>query len=138
LKELKAKIDFLLKPRNPDTIESLYIEINNVIRKRTHSQGIPYVVAKKSYQKKLVIATKFIEEFLSQKYNTRTPVIRQKTFWLFSQLIAEFLQECSLPITIGGILNNYQKFPSLLDKAFPDYGTKNILKFIFKKKQNYK
>ncbi len=135
LKELKGLVTLLIKPTESSAPELLYSELSNAIKMKSYEKTIPYMIAKKSYQKQLKVAAKFIEDFLENQYNVKTPVIRQKAFWLFGQLTARWLEDCSIPITISSMLNNYQKFPGLLDKAFPDYGIQNILRFIFGKEQ---
>lgn len=98
------------------------------------------VFRKKDSYKKLVEAFDFINEFLKLAMGCElTQRDKQRGYILFAKLMIEHqLKWTNKPLTIQLVLNSYQRFPGLVDKAYPQYIRNGCGKFIFGNYQNPK
>jgi hypothetical protein len=63
--------------------------------------------------------------------DSKNKVFAYNKFYLLSvTLIINWLELCNIPVSISTIINNIDKFPSLLDQSYPEYIENNLIHLI--------
>lgn len=82
-----------------------------------------YIILKKSY--------KIIVDYSENQFKEELNLTRlQKLYIISIELVIDFLNQLGVPVTVKNVLQNIDKFPTLLDKAYPDYSYNNLLHLI--------
>jgi len=147
LLKIRNRIDFILsgqlqKHERSESIEKmLFIEIVNEISRKTNSRNTypQFEIFKKKnppISKQLTKVASFLDDNFNKLLEDKkklTKQIKKGGYGLFSRIISKFLIDSGIPLTLKTVLNNYDKFPALLDKAFPDYPANIILNLVIMK-----
>lgn len=88
------------------------------------------VLKKKSPQsyKKLVAVTHFINEYMAHIGWGEHD--RKNTYQLYVKLVALYIDERGFSVNLSTFLNLHEKFPTLLDDAFPGYIPSGAISFL--------
>lgn len=150
LQRLRKKIDFLLTFKktsadaNSTSATVLYNEISKVLLKRHGIKSPPLAILRNNKSNDLYHTVETVCEWLLNWADLvlkrrATKVEIQKLFMMYATTMTDWLEgiqafkskDWNVPITIKNILNNYDKFPSLLDRQFPDYIRSGLFSVIF-------
>lgn len=146
LQSLKVKIDFQIslkatfrrtgESKQTVLVNLLYNELSQTILRKYSVKTIPWNVLKNKQPKQfkdLVNATLWLDEWFTRvlkRAPTRLESI--KLFSLFSELTISWIEKIpNTPVTMKIIIQNTDKFPGLIDRAFPDYLEAGILNILF-------
>jgi hypothetical protein len=138
LKNLKDKIDFLLKDtvcvnKESSTEHLLYNAISSNLLKKTRDKLMPFGVFRKRVNyKRFKEMHKFLDEMfedvISSVNNLKSKkAYKEKWYQLFCTILFKNLEDWDFTIDIQSILNNFGRFPGLLNKEFPGYSEAGIL-----------
>lgn len=148
LKELKAKVTFLLenKPAEVNVKQEGYVQLfldvlDNSLQKRLLKKVPPLIVMRAStkYRNtllKLYKAVNGLNDWSSSALGRKLNRPEKLTMYsLASELTCDYLSKLNVPISLTTIINCYEKFPSLVQKAFPGYIESGLLNIVLKSKE---
>ena len=140
LKQIKAKVDFLLSNSLDDVNDYNYIVFYELLTDklqtalRTEYQPYPVFRKQKTHYKKLVELVDYLDELLLTIFKAPKKLYYRKIYRIYIALVMDVIQQASLPLELPVILNFKSKFPAVLDNAFPGYLENGLIRVIFSKK----
>lgn len=149
LKELKAKVSFLLDNKATKEINikhegyvQLFLDVlDNSLQKRLLKKVPPLAILRASSKHrntllKLYKAVGSLNDWsdtvLGRKLNRPE---RLTMYNLACELTCDYLSNINVPINLPTIINCYEKFPSLIQKAFPGYIESGLLHIVLQAKE---
>lgn len=96
----------------------------------------PSLVLLERQNKNVALLAREAEAFLNQHLDAclangrATKAQRLRFYKLFARLTAEHLRENKIPANLKTILQSHQRFPSLIDRAFPGYSNSGLLDWV--------
>lgn len=148
LKELKAKVTFLLenKPVEVGIKQEGYVQLfldvlDTSLQRRLLKKVPPLVVLRastkyRSILSKLYKAVSCLNDWSESALNRRLNRPEKLTMYsLASELTCDYLNRIGVPINLKTIINCYERFPSLIQSAFPGYIESGLLHIILNSKE---
>jgi hypothetical protein len=138
LKQLKAKIDFLLNNTIEDVDDYNYSFFYGLLTSKlgeilhTSYQPFPLFKKQKIQYNKLVDVVDYLDELMQTMFEKPKKVYYRKLYRMFITLVIQDIQDSPIPLQLPIILNYKSKFPAILDDSFPGYLESGLFKRIFK------
>lgn len=141
LLKLRDKIDLQLELKQPKTETDLSVELFHnaciIAFKNKLGMELPPLYSIKKGQPKLYKAIvnthKWLVNSLEFLFKSKpTKVEKVKYFNMFINMMLDYYSSKGWEFNYLMLLNNWAVFPSLLDKAFPDYIEAGVFKLLFK------
>lgn len=63
--------------------------------------------------------------------DVKTRLKKRNFYATMAMLVSSFLDDLNVPISVKTLLNSFEKFPGLIDKAFPGYVRSGLIRTIF-------
>lgn len=139
LKKIRDKLNYLLKEENNDKesdkeLELFYIIITNEIRLTLKVKNTEFYLWKKksiNLYKKLIEIREILDMQFKELVNSQTRKVNfRKWYILFSRLICIYIVKNNLSLTVTEVVNNHDRFLSLLNSAYPDYISSGFINII--------
>jgi hypothetical protein len=114
-------------------LRRFYDVISACLEEKLKINKIPFTQFKKTntfknLKKSHNILLKYLKDMCKDSKNK---VFAYNKFYLLSvTLIIDWLENCGIPVSIGTIINNIDKFPSLIDQSYPEYIQNNLIHLI--------
>jgi hypothetical protein len=145
LKEIEGKLAISKSLKQPTNVNDGELEQfhKRLTYKLLTSNGSPEApfntIKKTSYYKKLISAHDFVVKFLEimLKPTKPTKVYKEAIFVLYANLMHTYQKKIpNFPVSLETLVNTYDKFPDLVDRAYPGYVRSGVGIYIFSVKQN--
>lgn len=148
LTEIKAKVDFWLEQdsnkhdyKNSSYVELFMSSLTDCFLKRLIKRPPP-ISAIKASRTGAISLTK-LNKAISSLNNWSSIALghnpsrieKYKIYTLVCELTCDFLQGANIPLSFKTVVNSYEKFPSLLNQAFPGYIESGLFKVILLSKE---
>lgn len=145
LKEIKNKIDYLisdssiLKDNDLIYLDLFYLCLSDKLNQLLKIGGLsPLPVLKKlnnKVYKKLITVYEYILEYLDKLIENSTKDDKFKFFRLYADLLGNYTNSIKIEmVCLTGLLNNYEKFPTLIEDNFPGYLESGLFEVILGEK----
>lgn len=142
LRQIKDRAEYLMKNSSDEKscreidlfYDSICNKIYSLIRVRQPNLGVHKKMHKKLCEK-INIVRDSIDSYLKEllKPERVTKVMLQRWYIIYCELICEYIvNHTNLPLTVSEILDNEDKFPELLDDAYPSYIENSLIHLILK------
>lgn len=139
LKQLKAKVNFLIENSDEDVddygYQIFYELLTNKLHKMLRATHQPYPVFKKqrTHHKKLVAVVDYLDELLQSIFAKPKKLWYRKIYRLYINLVIGDIQDSPITLALPTVLNYKDRFPAILDDSFPGYLENGLIKVVFQK-----
>lgn len=143
--ELEKKISAMesLKPitnENDGELEQLHLRLMHVLQAATGCPEIPFnTIKKKQYYKSLIKAHEFVIKFLDilVKPKTATNKNKESIFVVYANLMYAWQKKIpDFAISLETLVSTHERFPDLVNRAYPGYVVNGLGLYIFSENQN--
>lgn len=136
LNEVKNKAEFLLIDKQKiekDNIrlQQFYGVVQEIISEKLKINKISYRAFRcRSNFNKFKKSYKDLNEYMKVIKIKNKKATYYKFYFIFVNLLINWLQKCKIPISMNTIINNIDKIPGLIDQAYPEYIQNDLIHLI--------